>query len=237
MDKSKIPAGIAGVTGGTLWFYFIAYTLEDSNPIKQWLLFSAPSITIFFSAVWLWLQVFIKKFIHDKQEKNNISEVTNTFITGQKNEFTSKEHKAKMAGMFENFELNKFENFILMTNKHRKIETGKHDTFNQQGQTVQNQYIAETINFGQATTPDTYLKLLRALQAELDKVIQSNELENDKAIDVEYHLKKAVDYAEKPDPDKKSIIEHLTSAKDFVSNVGGLALALNGAIAAVGALF
>ncbi len=110
-------------------------------------------------------------------------------------------------------------------------------TFNQQGQKVQNQYNAETINFGQVTTPDTYLKELRALQAELNKAIQSNELESDQAIDVEYHLKKAVDYAEKSAPDKKSIIEHLTSAKELVSNIGGLAAALNGAIVAVGALF
>ncbi len=110
-------------------------------------------------------------------------------------------------------------------------------TFNQQGQIVQNQYNAETINFGQATTPDTYLRELKALQAELDKAIQGKALESEQALDAEYHLKKAVAQAEKSDPDKKSLIEHLSSAKELVSNVGGLAAALAGAITAVGALF
>ncbi len=110
-------------------------------------------------------------------------------------------------------------------------------TFNQQGQKVQNQYNAETINFGQVTTPDTYLKELKALQAELDKAIKGKALEGEKALDAEYHLNKAVVQAEKPDPDKKTLIEHLSSAKELVSNVGGLAAALAGAITAVGGLF
>ncbi len=113
-------------------------------------------------------------------------------------------------------------------------------TFNQQGQTVHNQINAETIetiNFGQVTTPDTYLKELKALQAELDKAIHENVLEGEQALDAENHLKKAVAQAEKSDPDKKSLIEHLSSAKELVSNVGGLAAALAGAITAVGALF
>ena len=39
-------------------------------------------------------------------------------------------------------------------------------TFNQQGQTVQYQYNADTINFGQATTTENYLQELKALQIE-----------------------------------------------------------------------
>ncbi len=110
-------------------------------------------------------------------------------------------------------------------------------TFNQQGQAVQNQYNAEIINFGQATTPDTYLRELKALQVEIEKAIKGKALESKQALDAEYHLKEAVAQAENPDPDKKSLIEHLSSAKELVSNVGGLATALTGAITAVGALF
>ncbi len=110
-------------------------------------------------------------------------------------------------------------------------------TFNQQGQKVENQYNAETINFGQANTPDTYLKELKALQAELDKAIKGKALEGEQALDAENHLKKAVAQAEKSEPDTKSLIEHLSSAKELVSNVGGLAAALAGAITAVGVLF
>ncbi len=110
-------------------------------------------------------------------------------------------------------------------------------TFNQQGQTVQYQYNAETINFGQATNPGTFLRELKALQAEIDKAIQGKALEGEQALDAEYLLKKAVGQAEKTDPDKKSLIEHLSSAKELVSNVGGLAAAIGGAITAVGALF
>ena len=110
-------------------------------------------------------------------------------------------------------------------------------TFNQQGQTVQYQYNAETINFGEVRTPDDFRLQLKNLQAELNRAIKAKAIPDEKAIDAEAQVKKAILQADKPTPDKKTLIEHLTSAKELVANVGGLAVAVTSAIAGVGALF
>jgi len=110
-------------------------------------------------------------------------------------------------------------------------------TFNQQGQTVQYQYNAETINFGAVQTPDDFRLQLRNLQAELNRAIEAKAIPEEKAIDAEAQVKKAILQADKPSPDKKTLIEHLTSAKELVSGVGGLATAIASAVATVSALF
>jgi hypothetical protein len=110
-------------------------------------------------------------------------------------------------------------------------------TFDQRGQTVQYQYNADTINFGAVQTPDDFRQQLRNLQAELKRAIEARAIPDEKAVDAEAQVKKAIIQAEKPAPDKKTLIQHLTSAKELVSGVTGLAGALAGAIAAVGALF
>ena len=111
-------------------------------------------------------------------------------------------------------------------------------TFHQEGQHVHgDQYNAETINFGQAHNPADFLRELKNLQAELNKAIAAKAIPDEQAIDAEAQVKKAILQAEQPNPDKKTLVEHLTAAKELVSNVGGLATAITGAIAVVGALF
>jgi len=110
-------------------------------------------------------------------------------------------------------------------------------TFNQQNQTVQTQYNAETINFNQAQTSDEFFTKLEQLQSELDKAIQAQAITGENAIDAQMHIKKAILQAKESTPNKKTLIEHLTSAKDLVTNVGGLVTAITGAIATIGALF
>lgn len=110
-------------------------------------------------------------------------------------------------------------------------------TFNQQGQTVQYQYNADTINFGQAQTPDDFFRELKHLQAELKRAIEAKAITGENAIDAETHVKKAILQAEEAAPDKKTLLEHLTSAKEIVSNVSGLVAAFTSAIATIGALF
>jgi hypothetical protein len=110
--------------------------------------------------------------------------------------------------------------------------------FYQQGQHVHgDQYNAEAINFGQVDNSADFLRELKNLQAELNKAIAAKAIPDENAIDAEYQMKKAVLQAEKPAPDKKTLVQHLTTAKELVANVGGLAVAITGAIAAVGALF
>lgn len=110
-------------------------------------------------------------------------------------------------------------------------------TFNQEKQTVQYQYNAETINFGSVKTADDFLLQLKNLQAALDKAITAKVIPDEDAIDAEDLVKKAIDQAKSPSPDKKTLVEHLSSAKELVSNAGGLAVAITRAIAAARALF
>ena len=46
-------------------------------------------------------------------------------------------------------------------------------TFDQRGQTVQYQYNAGTINFGQAKTLDGFRQELKKLQAELERAVEA----------------------------------------------------------------
>ena len=110
-------------------------------------------------------------------------------------------------------------------------------TFNQQGQTVQNQYNAEIINFGEVSTPDDFLLKLKDLQAQLKKAIDAKAISNENAIDAEAQVKKAILQAENTTPNKKSLIEHLKTAKDLVSSVDGLVVAFTSAIAMIGTFF
>lgn len=110
-------------------------------------------------------------------------------------------------------------------------------TFNQQGQNVQYQYNADSINFGEVKSRDDFLLELKNLQAELDNAITGKALTGESAIDAETHVKKALLQAENAAPDKKTLVQHLTSAKELVTGVDGLVGAFASAIATIGALF
>lgn len=110
-------------------------------------------------------------------------------------------------------------------------------TFNQQNQTVQNQYNAETINFSQIQTSADFSQALKQLQAELEKAIKAEAVTGTNAIDAGKHIKKAQLNAAESIPDKKTLLEHLTSAKALVTNVKGLVTAISAAIVAIGKLF
>lgn len=112
--------------------------------------------------------------------------------------------------------------------------------FDQRGQQVTNQYNFNengNINIGEVQNKTEFISELRKLQTELAKAVENNALESDKAIDAEYQLKKAVSQAEKPESEKKTLIKHLSNAKDLVSGVSGLAGAISQAIEKIPALF
>ena len=110
--------------------------------------------------------------------------------------------------------------------------------FDQRGQHVTYQYnAAGNINFGAVQNKVDMVGELRKLQQELNQAIAQKALEGDAAIDAEYLVKKAVAQAEKPRPDKATLLEHLTKAKDLVAGVSGLAGAFAQAVEKVGAIF
>ena len=69
-------------------------------------------------------------------------------------------------------------------------------TFHQEGQTIQYQYNAVTINFGDVRTPDDFRQQLKNLQAELNKAIEAKAISDDDTTDVEYQVKRAIQQAE-----------------------------------------
>ena len=107
--------------------------------------------------------------------------------------------------------------------------------FKQTNQTVQHQYNAETINqysaqtieFGNATNREEFLRELKKLQNSICKAIETKQLTGENSIDAESYLKKSILQAEKKAPNKTTIIEHLTKAKEYVTSVNSLATAVN----------
>jgi hypothetical protein len=104
--------------------------------------------------------------------------------------------------------------------------------------------IAGDINFGAVQDKREVVAELVKLQAELDRAIKAGLFDEETATDAEYQLKKAVQQAQKPEPDKKSIMDHLKRAKDLVVDVAttvgavtGLAAALKEAVEAVPRVF
>ncbi len=106
-------------------------------------------------------------------------------------------------------------------------------TINMPGAKVKNQYIAETMNFGDVQTRNDLIDQFKQLKSGLHQAIE------DKAVPVEAEglIEQAIVEAGQAKPDKNILVEYLSSAKDMVSGVGGLASAITTAISAVGLLF
>lgn len=113
--------------------------------------------------------------------------------------------------------------------------------FDQRGQHVSYQYnAAGDINFGAVQNRMEVVGELAKLQAELRQAIQTGLFDEEVATDADYQLTKAVQQAKKPEPDKKTILEHLSGAKALIEGVAaasGLVNALTKAAEVVQQLF
>jgi hypothetical protein len=113
--------------------------------------------------------------------------------------------------------------------------------FDQRGQQVTYQYNAVgDINFGAVQNRMDVIGELGKLQREMTQARQAGVFEEEVATDAEYQLTKAVQEAKKPAPDKKTMLDHLSSAKTLVEGVsaaGGLVTALTKAVEVVQRFF
>ena len=104
--------------------------------------------------------------------------------------------------------------------------------FDQRGQQVVNQVNAESIgvvNFGAVQNKAELAAELRKLLSKITKSTQAGIIKEDVAVDVESHIKKAVIEIEKPEPKKKSVLDHIEGAKsllDGIASATGLVTAL-----------
>jgi len=110
----------------------------------------------------------------------------------------------------------------------------KTTVFDQRGQKVIYQYnAAGDINFGAVQNRVDVVAELEKLRAELDKAIEAEILDEDAALDAEYQLKKAVQQAKKPEPDKKTVLDHLSQAKNIIVGVAATVGAATGLVTAL----
>lgn len=113
--------------------------------------------------------------------------------------------------------------------------------FDQRGQRVTYQYnAAGNIDLAQVRERDQLIGELEKLRAEIRIAFDSGSLDQETTTDAEYQLTKAVQLAQKPDGEKRKILQYLEATTDLireVTAVGGLVTALTQATALVQKLF
>jgi hypothetical protein len=113
--------------------------------------------------------------------------------------------------------------------------------FDMRGQHVTNQYNAgRDMNFGAVQTPADLITVLEQLNEQFTQAKEAGVLSEETATDAQYQITKATQQAKNPDPDKKTILDHLTTAKMLIEGVtaaSGLVTALAAAMQIVQKLF
>jgi hypothetical protein len=113
--------------------------------------------------------------------------------------------------------------------------------FDQRGQEVKYQYnAAGDINFGSVVNRADLVPEMRKLLAEVNKAAQAGVLSKELTSDVGTTIEKAVNEAQKPNADNKTILKRLNEAKSLIEGVAsatGLVTGLTQAVEAVRRLF
>jgi len=113
--------------------------------------------------------------------------------------------------------------------------------FDMRGQRVTNQYNAgRDMNFGAIQTPVDLIAALEQLNGQITQEQEVGVLSEETTTDTQYQVTKAIQQVRSPDPDKKTIVDHLTTAKALLENItaaSGLVTALVGAVEVVQKLF
>ena len=115
--------------------------------------------------------------------------------------------------------------------------------FDQRNQKVVNQINAESIgvvNFGAVQNKAELVAELQKLLPEINKATQAGIINEEVSVDVESHIKKAVIEVGKPEPKKKTVLEHIEGAKsllDGITSATGLVTTLIQAAKIAGSLF
>lgn len=113
--------------------------------------------------------------------------------------------------------------------------------FDQRGQEVTYQYnAAGNINFGAVENRVELIGELEKLKTEILKAGEAQVIDAELVTDVQYQIQKAVVQAQKPEPNKNVILEHLNKAKNFVEGAieaGGIVKGIIKAIELVQNLF
>jgi hypothetical protein len=113
--------------------------------------------------------------------------------------------------------------------------------FDQRGQKVTYQYnAAGDINFGNVQNRADLISELKKLKDEISKAGEAEVIDAEIVTDAQYQIQKAIDQAKKSEPSRKSILDHLGEAKEFMKGVveaGGIVTGIVKAIELVQQLF
>jgi hypothetical protein len=113
--------------------------------------------------------------------------------------------------------------------------------FDQRNQKVNSQYnAAGDMNFGSVQNPVDLAAELEKLKQQVAQATQQGDLSEETGTDADYQITKAIQQAKKPQPEKKTIIDHLEQAKAYLvaaTTATGLVTTLVGAIQVVQKLF
>lgn len=92
--------------------------------------------------------------------------------------------------------------------------------FDMSQQQVGRQYIAgRDMTFGHVQSSEDLLDILEQLRGQIAQARAGGVIDNDTATDTQYHMTKAIDQMKKPDPDKKTVVDHLSMAKSLLETV------------------
>ncbi len=96
--------------------------------------------------------------------------------------------------------------------------------FDQRGQKVTYQYnAAGNINIGAIQNRADFSHQLEQLRSEVAKARASQVLEEETALDVDYQLGKALLESNKPEPNRKPLLDHLAEAASLVKDIAAIA--------------
>ena len=113
--------------------------------------------------------------------------------------------------------------------------------FDMRGQRVTNQYNAgRDMNFGAVQTTEDLITAFAQLNEQFTQAKEAGVLSEETVTDAQYQVTKAAQQAQKPDPDRKTMVDHLTTAKTLIEEAtaaSGLVTALAAAIQIVQKLF
>ena len=102
--ESTARAGIAGAGSGTL-LIVIANKLNPNNPLKDYLILAAPSVSVFLGGFWLWFQVKIANKFRDLEVQTIFNKTKKVLEEALKNPKTSTVHKKQLKLQLEALEL------------------------------------------------------------------------------------------------------------------------------------
>jgi len=96
------------------------------------------------------------------------------------------------------------------------------------------------VNVGTIQNHTEFVEKLENLKSEVAKAGEAKVINEDAVIDIDYQIKKAIQEAKKSDPQKNTIVDHITNAKNIVegfSAATGLTTALTKLIEVANSLF